>query len=139
MSILLFNSVIFFTINKPINIQCINNVTPSNQGNNILCFIQGSILVFSTFSTIIWISILIVNFHIKTFWSKYKIYFNNQNITFEITNYKITYFFGWVLPLLLTLICIFLKSISYELINVFKIYWRYFLIGIILDILFHTN
>lgn len=115
--ILLFSSVIFFTIKNPIKIQCTNNVTPSNQNNNILCFIQGSILVFSTFSTILWISILIINFHIKTFWNKYRSYFNNKNLNFEITNYKVTYFIGWIIPLIFTLICIFLKSISYEYSN----------------------
>lgn len=107
LSIFLFSGVSFFSLKNPKNIQCKDIITSSNQENNYLCSIQGGILVFSSFSVVIWIFILILNFHIYNVWNSYYIitngYFNNI-IIFSI-------------PLLITFIVLSTNNISYEFSN----------------------
>lgn len=75
-------------------------------------------LIYSSFSTIIWVSLLIINFNIKTFWRFYGRFFKDKDLhNFSITKYKIFHVIGWGVPLIFTLICIFLNSIAYEYSN----------------------
>lgn len=60
LSIFLFCSVSFFAIKDAKYLQCKNSITSSTQNNNKLCAIQGGILVFSSFSVVIWIFVLIL-------------------------------------------------------------------------------
>lgn len=107
LSIFLFSGVSFFSLKNPKNIQCKDLITSSNQENNYLCSIQGGILVYSSFSVVIWIFILILNFHIYNVWNSYYIitngYFNNI-IIFSI-------------PFLITFIILSTNNISYEFSN----------------------
>ena len=52
-SILMFSATSLFAINNPKKLQCVDSITQSVQSNNKLCTIQGSLLVFSSFSTIV--------------------------------------------------------------------------------------
>lgn len=106
-SIFLFSSVSFFAIHSPKDIQCKDSITVSTQNNNIICSIQGGILVFSTFSVCVWIFVLILNFCIYNVINKFYLitdnYFNNIII--------------WSIPTLITFIVMSTNSIKYEFSN----------------------
>lgn len=106
-SIFLFSGVSFFAFNNPKIIQCKDIITSSDQNNNLLCSIQGSILVFSSFSVVIWIFILILNFHLYNVW----------NSNYIITNYYFSNIFIWGIPVLITFIVLSTNNISYEFSN----------------------
>lgn len=106
-SIFIFSGVSFFAIRNPRDIQCKDSITSSTQNNNVLCSIQGGILVFSSFSVCVWILILILNFCIYNVFNSFYLitynYFNNILI--------------WSIPVIITFIVITTNNISYEFSN----------------------
>lgn len=107
LSIFLFNSVSFFVIKDPKTIQCKDIITSSTQFNNYICTIQGGILIFSSFSIVIWIFVLILDFFITNVYKSYYI----------ITNNYFNNFIAWGIPLIITFIILATGNISYEFSN----------------------
>lgn len=107
LSIFLFSSVSFFAIHNPKDIQCNDSITTSTQGNNIICSIQGGILIFSTFSVCVWIFVLILNFCI----------YNVINNFYLITDSYFNNIVIWGIPILITFIVISTNNIKYEFSN----------------------
>lgn len=106
-SIFLFSCVSLFSIMNPKRIQCKDSITKSTQNNNKLCSIQGGVLVFSSFSTVIWIFVLILNFHINKIW----------NSDYLITRYYFNNIIIWSIPTIITFIILATNNISYEFAN----------------------
>lgn len=106
-SIFLFSSISLFVINNPKRIQCKDILTKSTQNNNLLCSIQGGILIFSSFCTVVWIFVLILDFHINKIW-------NNNYI---ITNHYFNNILIWFIPFVITFTILTTNNISYEFAN----------------------
>lgn len=107
LSIFLFSGVSFFSLKDPKNIQCKDIITKSTQNNNTLCSVQGSILVFSSFSVCIWILVLILNFFI----------YNVCNSHYIITENYFNNIIIWAIPIISTYSILVTNNISYEFSN----------------------
>ncbi|RCH77663.1 hypothetical protein CU098_000852, partial [Rhizopus stolonifer] len=116
----------FFAIGNPERLQCSSNgVSPAEIGNNALCAAQvlklGAILVFSSFSTILWSCVLILNLHFNTVWSS----------SFFADKYIILNIICWGIPVAMTCIAIGLHALKFEFSSlclisieyIFKIYF----------------
>ncbi|KAF7723345.1 hypothetical protein EC973_002093 [Apophysomyces ossiformis] len=68
-AIFLFSMTVFFSIGNPNKLQCSGPINPSTQDNNVLCAVQGAILIFSSLATCCWSAALIVNLHCHTVWN----------------------------------------------------------------------
>ncbi|CAO3687789.1 unnamed protein product [Rhizopus stolonifer] len=121
-SIFFFNMTSFFAIGNPERLQCSSNgVAPAEIGNNALCAAQGAILVFSSFSTILWSCVLILNLHFNTVWSS----------SFFADKYIILNIICWGIPVAMTCIAIGLHALKFEFSSlclismeyIFKIYF----------------
>ncbi|CAG8504248.1 11008_t:CDS:2 [Ambispora gerdemannii] len=104
LAIFLYSSNVFFSIGDARKIQCHTENIPSDQDNNLLCGIQGALLIFSTHATTIWAAVIILNLHLHTVW--------NTKITPK--NYIYMYIFCWGVPLLLTIIPLATHKVKYE-------------------------
>lgn len=105
LAIFLYSSNVFFSIGNPIKVQCADKFTKSTQDNNVLCGIQGALLVFSSHATSIWIAAIILNLHIHTVW----------NSNFLSTKYFYIHMICWGIPLALTIISLCKHVIKYEI------------------------
>ncbi|CAJ0764344.1 23516_t:CDS:2, partial [Entrophospora sp. SA101] len=103
-AIFIFSSLVFFSIGDPKKIQCVNDIDPSTQSNNILCAIQGALIIFASFATTMWVGIIIVNLHIHTVWS--------SNCVGK--RYIILHLLGWGIPAFFTVIALATSSVNYE-------------------------
>ncbi|CAJ0762030.1 18903_t:CDS:2, partial [Entrophospora sp. SA101] len=138
-AIFIFSSLVFFSIGDPKKIQCVNDIDPSTQSNNILCAIQGALIIFASFATTMWVGIIIVNLHIHTVWS--------SNCVGK--RYIILHLLGWGIPAFFTVIALATSSVNYEfatlcfikeenatdrrdVLQAVKIQWRALLLSIIL-------
>ncbi|KAG1046391.1 hypothetical protein G6F46_005314 [Rhizopus delemar] len=121
-SIFLFSMVSFFAIGNQERLQCSpNGIAPGEMGNNALCAAQGAILVFSSFSTTLWCSALILNLHFHTVW----------NSNFFTNKYLMLNIICWGIPAVVTCVAIGLHSLKFEFASlclvsmeyVFKLYF----------------
>ncbi|RHZ46304.1 hypothetical protein Glove_627g42 [Diversispora epigaea] len=67
-SLLIFLGITFFYTGDHKRIQCANDITQANISNNFLCGIQGIILIFTTFTLILYCFLLILHLHFQTVW-----------------------------------------------------------------------
>lgn len=118
-SIFLFSSVSLFVIQDPKKIQCKDEITKSTQTNNTLCSVQGALLIFSSFSIVISVFMLVLDFHIEKILKK------------EIMSKKYVNSGLWIIPFIATFIVLLTNNISYEfsnlcLISLDYIYYMFF-------------
>ncbi|CAG8594910.1 5353_t:CDS:2, partial [Acaulospora colombiana] len=67
-SLLMFLSVTFFYIGDHRKIQCLDDYTQADMANNSLCGVQGIVLTFATYATILYCFLLIIQLHFQTVW-----------------------------------------------------------------------
>ncbi|EIE83579.1 hypothetical protein RO3G_08284 [Rhizopus delemar RA 99-880] len=112
-SIFLFSMVSFFAIGNQERLQCSpNGIAPGE---------MGAILVFSSFSTTLWCSALILNLHFHTVW----------NSNFFTNKYLMLNIICWGIPAVVTCVAIGLHSLKFEFASlclvsmeyVFKLYF----------------
>ncbi|CAG8601259.1 250_t:CDS:2 [Acaulospora morrowiae] len=103
-SLLIFLSVTFFYIGDHRKVQCVDEYTQSNMINNPLCEFQGIILIFSTFTTILYCFLLIIQLHLQTVW--------RCNIIQQY--YTITQCLVVVVSLIFTILPTITQQISFE-------------------------
>ncbi|KAF0548391.1 g-patch domain-containing protein [Gigaspora margarita] len=104
MCLLVFLSVTFFYIGDHKAVQCANNFTQSTMENNILCGIQGVLLILSTFLLILFCFLLILHLHIQTVWKSnllQRYYVHAQVII-------------WIISLLFTFMPAATKNITFD-------------------------
>ncbi|KAJ3191482.1 hypothetical protein HDU67_005839, partial [Dinochytrium kinnereticum] len=106
LSIFLFSANVFFISGGPDRrrAQCNDPITPSTQ-SNLLCAVQGSLLIFASHALCYWCSFLIINLHLVTVW--------NKNF-FSDATYPYVHLFCWGLPLVFTGAALGLKAVRYE-------------------------
>jgi hypothetical protein len=66
--VLLWQISTLFAVGNPSKIQCADAVTVSSAANNVLCGIQGVILMISVNATVMWASYMIFNLHATIVW-----------------------------------------------------------------------
>ncbi|KAI7851009.1 hypothetical protein BDC45DRAFT_516946 [Circinella umbellata] len=68
--LLVFNAVAFFSISDPKKLQCASDgIRQSTQDNNVLCAVQGALLLFSSMGSTMWCTVMILNLHLHTVWN----------------------------------------------------------------------
>lgn len=106
-AIFLYSAVVFFSLGNPQRIQCANLVTASNQNNNILCAVQGAILIFASLATCCWAAALIANLHFQTVWKSNAI--KNQQI--------LVWLFCWGYAVVVMCVALGLQQVKFEFAN----------------------
>ncbi|CAG8579027.1 12347_t:CDS:2 [Dentiscutata erythropus] len=102
--LLVFLSVTFFYIGNHKDIQCADKFTQSTMENNILCGIQGVLLILSTFLLILYCLLLILQLHVQAVWK--------SNLLQRY--YVHTQVFIWMISLSFTFIPAATKNISFD-------------------------
>ncbi|KAJ3094111.1 Frizzled-3 [Phlyctochytrium planicorne] len=107
LSIFLFSSTVFFAGAGPNRrrIQCADPITQATQKNNMLCGVQGALLIFACHALCYWCSFLIANLHLVTVW--------NRNL-FNDAKYPYVHLFCWGAPLTFTTTALALGAVQYE-------------------------
>ncbi|CAG8546200.1 21306_t:CDS:2, partial [Dentiscutata erythropus] len=102
--LLAFLGITFFYIGNHNNIQCANNFDQSTMDNNLLCGIQGVLLILTTFLLILYCFLLILQLHIQTVWKSNLLqrYYVHSQV------------FVWVVSLLFTFIPAVTKNITFD-------------------------
>jgi hypothetical protein len=104
-SIFLYSSNVFFSIEKPERVQCVNEIIPSTQTNNpFFCGLQGALLIFASHATAIWTGFVILNLHVQTVWKSNIM--DDKRICLHIV--------GWGIPAISTLVALKTNSINYQ-------------------------
>ncbi|KAF9377595.1 hypothetical protein CPB97_010076 [Podila verticillata] len=67
--VFLFSVTIVFPLVDTRAMQCVDDINPSTQQNNLKCAIQGALLIFASVSTCAWCTALIINLHLHTVWN----------------------------------------------------------------------
>ncbi|KAG0000213.1 hypothetical protein BGZ80_009240 [Entomortierella chlamydospora] len=100
----LFSVVGFFSIIERKDIQCLDEINPSTQQNNMKCAIQGAIQVFSATLFCAWNTAVVLNLHLHMVW----------NSSWFARNYVITHTLCWGLPITLTAISLGMGEIQWN-------------------------
>ncbi|KAJ3128523.1 hypothetical protein HK098_004153 [Nowakowskiella sp. JEL0407] len=66
----IWQSTVFFSAGDVRRIQCVDQFTASTQFTNKLCAVQSGLVMFGTYSLILWASALIINLHLTLVWKK---------------------------------------------------------------------
>ncbi|KAJ1562654.1 hypothetical protein HK096_006159, partial [Nowakowskiella sp. JEL0078] len=67
-SLFLWQGSVLFSAPNTHQIQCKDRFTSSTQQNNIICAVQGGVLMFGLYALILWASCLIMNLHLHLVW-----------------------------------------------------------------------
>ncbi|KAF9115513.1 hypothetical protein BGX27_007528 [Mortierella sp. AM989] len=102
--VFLFSAVIIFPLIDTHAMQCHDVVNPSTQQNNIMCAIQGGILVFASVATCSWCTALILNLHLHTVW----------NSAWFSKKYWLLHIFCWGYASAVTAVALGMGEIKYE-------------------------
>ncbi|ORZ00934.1 hypothetical protein BCR43DRAFT_453162 [Syncephalastrum racemosum] len=107
-SVFLFSMVAFFSVGNTKALQCASDgIRAADQDNNKLCAAQGAILVFASFASVVWCSILILNLHLHTVW----------NSTFLVNKYILMNIIGWGVPSAMMGVALGLHAVKFEFAN----------------------
>ncbi|KAF9351785.1 hypothetical protein BGX26_010255 [Mortierella sp. AD094] len=102
--VFLFSAVVIFPLIDTHAMQCIDDVNPSTQQNNIKCAIQGGLLVFSSVATCAWCTALILNLHLHTVW----------NSAWFAKKYWLCHILCWGYAIAVTAVALGMGEIKYE-------------------------
>ncbi|KAI9467855.1 hypothetical protein BDB00DRAFT_985562 [Zychaea mexicana] len=106
--IFVFSSVAFFSIGNPKRLQCApDGIRQGAQDNNILCAVQGALLIFSSMGSTMWCSVMIFNLHLHTVW----------NNNFLRDKYIILNIICWGIPAAIMSVCLGLHLVKFEFAN----------------------
>ncbi|KAG0055796.1 hypothetical protein BGZ83_007376 [Gryganskiella cystojenkinii] len=109
-----FNTAVVLSHGNPKRIQCVGpNYQPDPEGipivtanftNNSFCAAQGAWVIFGSMATSVWLSMIMINWHLRVAWNSY--WLGDRT--------WITHSLGWGLPAVLTSIAIATRSTAWN-------------------------